>query len=84
MIQANDEEEDEWGHHRHQEPSEDPVFWVGGEKILTAVNYRSLLKYYAFGIKYGVKYDWNEPRDGEEDEEHLYKGYDWNFDACKS
>ena len=71
MIQVNDEEEDEWGHHGYQEPGEDPVFWAGGEKILTAVNNRSLLKYHAFGVKYGVKYDWNEPRDTEEDEKHL-------------
>ena len=79
MIQVNDEEEHEWGYHGYQEPSEDPVFWVGGEKILTAVNYRSLLKYYAFGVKNGENDDWNEPRKAEEDKKYLYKKYDGNF-----
>ena len=80
MIQVNDEEEDEWGQHGYQKPSEDPVFWFGGEKILTAVDNRSLVEYHAFDVKYGENDDWNEPRNGEEDKKHLYtNGYDENF-----
>ena len=71
MIQANDEDEDNRSNNGHEEPSKDPMFWSGGEKLLSAVNHRSFLEYNAFSVEYGKKNDGNEPWNGKEDKKHL-------------